>query len=238
MKHFNYETAINQLGLDKKQIVNKNLNLDKMPEFANLTNFKKLFLPYVKIICDSREQDRWLEDYAKYYGIQTISAKKGNERENLKEGDYTFVVDFGNQTFDFTGIVSYERKGNISEFYRNCQQDRKRVKREFDRFGAKQYEKVVLMLQFGEQLTDLINLKFYYYEKGEDGKPKQVSKNTHHTMFSTVMSWKQPNNNNFDIIQSANKTKLFWLMLLDMYYFFRNYLREECIAQDLIEVVE
>ena len=62
MKYFNYETAINQLGLDKKQIVNKNLNLDKMPEFANLTNFKKLFLPYVKIICDSREQDRWLED--------------------------------------------------------------------------------------------------------------------------------------------------------------------------------
>ena len=238
MKTFNYETAINQLGLDKKQIVNKNLNLDKMPEFANLTNFKKLFLPYVKIVCDSREQDRWLEDYAKYYGIETISAKKGNERENLKEGDYTFVVDFGNQTYDFTGLVSYERKGNISEFYKNCQQDRKRVKREFNRFGSKQYEKVVLMLQFGEQLTDLINLKFYYYEKGEDGKPKQVTKNTHHTMFSTVMSWKQPNNNNFDIIQSSNKAKLFWLMLLDMYYFFRNYLREECIAKDLIKVVE
>lgn len=240
MKRFEYATAINQLKLEKKQIVNKNLcSIDKLPLFARLKNFYEMFLPYLTIVADSREQDTWVTQYATHYGIKVELAKKDTKlgTENLKEGDYTFKVSFGNNEYDFTGVVSYERKGKISEFYNNCLSDRKRVKREFERFGQKMYDKVVLLLQFGEKLEDLINLQFSYYGK-ENGERKLFTKNTHYTMYSTIMSWKQPNNNDFDIIQSENKTKLFWLMVVDMYYYFRNVIRNESISKGLVEELE
>lgn len=244
MKRFDYEVAINQLHLGKEKILNDAINYDLIPNWVKGNDFLKLFLPYLKIIGDSREQDKWIEDACRYYGIAFEWAKKDKKAktENLKEGDYTFKVIFKEREFDYVGKVAYERKGSIAEFYGNCTgqkkttgaSDRDRIQREFDRFNEKNYDKVVLMLEFGEQLTDLIGLNFEF--RGEKGR-LQV-KNTYYTIYSAVMSWKQPNNKNFDVIQSNSHKKLFWLFVQDCYYYFRNEIRRECIDNQIIENLE
>lgn len=240
MKQFDYEVAINQLELGKEKQLNK-IEYDLIPNWVKGEDFLKLFLPYLQIIGDSREQDKWVEDACKYYGISFVWAKKDKDEstENLKEGDYTFKVKFANKEFDYTGKVAYERKGSIAEFYGNCTgydkekktSDRDRIKREFDRFDKKDYKKVVLMLEFGETITDLIGLEFSY--RGKGGVLEK--KNTYHTLYSSVMSWKQPNNKHFEVIQSGSHKKLFWLFLQDCYYYFRNEIRHECIEKKLLK---
>lgn len=241
MKRFDYEVGINQLQVGKETQLNQNLQLDLIPNWVQSKDFLKLFLPYLKIIGDSREQDKWIESACKYYGIAFEWAKKDKKAktENLKEGDYSFQVIFGNKTYDYVGVVAYERKGSIAEFYGNCTgydknrktSDRERIQREFDRFKTKKYKKVVLMLEFGEKITDLIDLQFEF--RGEKGRLQ--TKNTYHTIYSAVMSWKQPNNKDFDVIQSNSHLRLFWLFLQDCYYYFRNEIRQECIEKNLIE---
>ena len=86
------------------------------------------------------------------------------------------------------------------------------------------------MLEFGEKITDLIGLQFEYRGKGG----KLEIKNTFHTIYSAVMSCKQPNNKDFDVIQSGSHKKLFWLFLQDCYYYFRNDIRQECQDKGLI----
>ena len=242
MKHFSYEVAVNQLQVGKDKKLNNDLHVDLIPKWVQGEDFINLFLPYLKIIGDSREQDKWVEQACEYYGIAFEWAKKDTKAktENLKEGDYSFQVIFGNVKYDYVGTVAYERKGSISEFYNNCTgynknrktSDRDRIEREFDRFNEKQYKKVVLMLEFGEKITDLIGLQFEYY--GKDGK-RQI-KNTYHTIYSAVISWKQPNNKDFDVIQSSSHLKLFWLFLQDCYYYFRNEIKRECIIKNLIDI--
>ena len=183
-----------KLKLGKEKKLNENIRYDLIPNWVQGNDFLKLFLPYLKVIGDSREQDKWIESACEYYGIAFEWAKKDKKAktENLKEGDYTFKVIFGEREFDFVGVVAYERKGSVAEFYGNCTgqkkakgtSDRERIKREFDRFAEKGYKKVVLMLEFGEKLTDLIGLQFEF--RGEGGK-LQV-KNTFHTIYSAVMS--------------------------------------------------
>lgn len=240
MKKFDYAVAINQLGLDKEPI-NSNIRYELIPEWVRGEDFLRLFLPYLKVIGDSREQDKWVENACKFYGISFEWSRKDKKAhtENLKEGDYTFVVLFKNKEYDYTGVVAYERKGSVSELYKNCtgyeketqRNDRDRIKSEFSRFREKDYKKVVLLLEFGEKITDLINLKFEYY--GKDGKKQ--TKNTQNVIYSSVMSWKQPNYKKFEIIQSNSHKKLFWLFLQDCYYFFRNEIRNECWENGLLE---
>lgn len=244
MKRFDYEVAINQLRLGKDKQLNTNIRYDLIPEWVKGEDFLKLFLPYLKIVGDSREQNRWIESACEYYGVAFEWAKKDKKQktENLKEGDYTFQVLFKEREFDFTGKVAYERKGSISELYGNCTSqnkdkntsDRERIKREFDRFSEKNYKKVVLMLEFGEKITDLIDLSFEF--RGKNGKMQ--TKNTFHTIYSAIMSWKQPNNKNFDVIQSNSHKNLYWLFLQDCFYFFRNELRQECIDKNMIEILD
>lgn len=243
MKRFDYEVAVNQLNLGKETKLNT-INYNLIPSWVQGSDFLNLFLPYLKIVGDSREQDKWIEDACKYYGISFEWAKKDKKTntENLKEGDYTFKVVFGNREFNYVGIVAYERKGSIAEFYGNCTgqnkekntSDRDRIKREFDRFGEKNYKKVVLLLEFGEKITDLINLSFEF--RGKGGKIER--KNTFYTIYSAVMSWKQPNNKDFDVIQSNSHARLFWLFLQDCYYYFRNDIRQECIDKNIIEILD
>ena len=243
MKRFDYEVALSQLGVGKDKQLNNEIMYDLVPDWVQGKDFLNLFLPYLKIIGDSREQNRWIETACQFYGIAFEWAKKDKKAgtENLKEGDYTFKVIFGNKEYDYVGKVAYERKGSIAEFYGNCTgqkktgaSDRERIKREFDRFSEKNYDKVVLMLEFGEKITDLIGLEFEF--RGENGK-LQI-KNTYHTIYSAVMSWKQPNNKDFDVIQSNSHKKLFWLFLQDCYYYFRNEIRQECIDKNMIEILD
>ena len=60
MKSFSYEVAINQLKLGKETKLNNNIKYDLIPSWVQGEDFLKLFLPYLKIIGDSREQDKWI----------------------------------------------------------------------------------------------------------------------------------------------------------------------------------
>lgn len=241
MKRFNYEVALNQLGVGKERLLNSNIISERVPAWVRESGFLQLFLPYLKIIGDSREQDKWVEKACEFYGIAFEWAKKDKKAgtENLKEGDYSFQVVFGNKTYDYVGVVAYERKGSVAELYGNCTgydkttktSDRERIQRELDRFGKKGYKKVVLLLEFGDTVNDLIDLKFQY--RGEGGKLE--TKSTYRTIYSALMSWRQPNNKDFDIIQSWSHEKLFWMFLQDCYYYFRNDIRRECYNKNLIE---
>ena len=97
------------------------------------------------------------------------------------------------------------------------------------------YKKFVLMLEIGNCLYDLIDYEFYYYNHyGE-----RVNKTLGMHAFSTICSWKQSNHFDIEILQVDTqkgtkderfkaRTKLFFLMLYDMFYYFRNELRKEC----------
>lgn len=235
---FTYSGAITKLGLDKTKRVNE-IQTELIPSWAYGEDFATLFLPYLVIIGDSREQDLWVKDMCEKYGIKYIRAVKErtHQLENLKEGDYTFQVVWGNRTYDYDGVVAYERKGSISEFYGNCtgykknkgKSDRARLVAEFNRFNLKLYKKVCLVLEFGTCVKDLIDMEFSYYGAGGE----KITKNTHKVMYSAIQSWKQPNNKNFDVIQHYNRTTLFWLVLQDMYYFYRNELRNEILEKEM-----
>lgn len=228
MADFNLQKSLKILGYNKGLILNENLNTDKIPSWVKGNDFFGLFLPHLIIIGDSREQDNWIEKACAYYGIKYKRAEKDKHAhlENLKEGDYSFGLIFGEEIINYVGKVAYERKGSVSELYNNCtgynketqRSDRERIKKEFDRFNTKQYRKVVLMLEFGEKILDLIDMTFSYYAKNGELQIKSVG----NTIYSTIMSWSQPNNKNFDIIQSNSHVTLFWIMLQDMFYFWRN----------------
>ena len=69
MKRFDFETACNQLQLDKKTKLNENIKYDIIPKWVRGADFLNIFLPHLKIIGDSREQDKWVEKACAYYGI-------------------------------------------------------------------------------------------------------------------------------------------------------------------------
>lgn len=237
MVKFEFETALNQLEVIREP--KNTIKQTKIPAWVIGGAFRNVFLPHLTIIGDSREQDKWIEKACEFYGIGFGWATKTKTTENLKEGDYTFKVTYKNRTDDFIGRVAYERKGSLSELYNNCTgynpdtglTDRYRFEREMERFGVKRYLKTVLMIEYGESLLDLIGADFEY--RGRDGN--LVTKDVKWTIFSTLASWKQPNNKNFEIIQSASHNKLFWLMLMDMYYFYRNEIKNECEEKGLLK---
>ena len=102
--------------------------------------------------------------------------------------------------------------------WNNLTTDRERICREFNRFRDKKYDKVVLLLEFGEKLTDLIDMRFSF--RAHDGRI--VEKNTKNVLYSALQSWRQPNSKNFTIIQSNTHKSLFWQWIEDIYYYFRN----------------
>lgn len=243
MELIKFEQAINKLKLDKKNPIN-NINFDERfdIDWVRGKSFQTLFLPFLKLKIDSREQDDWVARACAFFGIKNEIAKKDKKgkTENLKEGDITFSVQFGDKVYDYTNIVAYERKGSASEFCNNVMNDRERIEREFERQLQKGYKKFVLVLEIGNCLYDLIDYKFRYRNRDASIEEKSCGQ----TVFATVSSWVQPNKYAFDVIQfdTQNKTKqaqslarvkLFWLMLYDMYYFFRQEIRLE--AQALID---
>ena len=56
MKQFDYEVALNQLQVGKDTKLNK-IEYDLIPSWVKGEDFLKLFLPYLEIVGDSREQD-------------------------------------------------------------------------------------------------------------------------------------------------------------------------------------
>lgn len=232
-----YSTALNALKLDKSIKVNYGVKLPQDMGFEVKGNdFINLFLPYLTICVDSREQDTWVQDACGYFGIKYELAVKDKkaQTENLKEGDITFKVTFGNKEYNYTNIAHYERKGCASEFCNNVMADRQRIEAEFERQLAKGYRKFVLVLEFGDKPTDLIDYEFSYYAKGGN----LITKSCGQTVYATVCSWIQPNKYALDLImcdtqfgsklmRSRARSKLLWLILYDMYYFFRQEIRLE-----------
>lgn len=246
MKKFDYATAVNQLKLDKKSILNNNINYKEIPKWVQGQDFLNLFLPYLSIKIDSREQDDYIQRACEYFGINYQLARKDKKigTENLKEGDITFSVAFGEQIYDYTGIVHYERKGSANEWYNNIMTDRDRLNREMQRQVEKGYKKFVLMLEIGDCLYDLIDYQFYYYNKFGERVNKTLGLNA----FSTISSWCQNNHFGIELLQVDTqkgtkdekfkaRMKLFFLMLYDMFYYFRQEIRLECIDKNLIEII-
>lgn len=92
-------------------------------------------LKKLTIICDTREQDRHVEEYLKKQNIPQITRK-------LDTGDYSCQL--GNVSFERDIVV--ERKRNLDEICGNFTVERERFEREFMR--AKAYgTKVVLIVE-------------------------------------------------------------------------------------------
>ncbi len=221
-----YVISLNRLSLKRKEKWNT-LNpktLDDIPIWAKTEDFMNEFLPYITVVGDSREQKDWVGSACEYYGIDFLPLKKDAKlgTENLKEGDYSFIISFDEKQYNYINEVAYERKGSLSEIYNNCTVDRARFEREFDRCIKKGYKKIVLVLEYGERIQDLIHAKFSY-KRGRD----VITKDTGLSVFTTLMSWRQSNKYNIEIYQSQNHITLFWLMLQDMFYFFRNEIVKE-----------
>ena len=222
--------ALHKQGYKKKELASDR-KLNNIPIEYSSEDFIELFLKHLTIVGDSREQKDWIEKACQYYGISFEKAVKDKKlgTENLKEGDYSFRVQFGEKVLSYVGVVAYERKGSISEICNNLKNgDRERIEREFNRFANKGYRKVVMVLEYGENLTDLLNAEYEYIN--HDGM--YVTKNVGKLVYASLMSWKQQNGKNFEIYQNENHIKLFWWILTDMFYWWRNEMR------NLVEEVE
>ena len=82
-------------------------------------------LKRLTIICDSREQDRHVEEYFKKQNIPTICRK-------LDTGDYSCQLD----QISFERDIVVERKRNLDEICGNFSTERERFEREFLRAKA------------------------------------------------------------------------------------------------------
>lgn len=82
-------------------------------------------LKKLTIICDTREQDRHVEEWLKKQKIPTVSRK-------LDTGDYSCMID---QT-SFERDIIVERKHNLDEICGNFTAERERFEREFIRAKA------------------------------------------------------------------------------------------------------
>ena len=219
------KTLLRKNGISKAEIEQPLRNAQVLEDY-NTEDFVECFLNHLVIIGDSREQDDWIARGCGYYNIGYLHAVKDKKAgsENLKEGDYTFQVVYGDTVFDYRGVVAYERKGSLSEIYNNLKSgDRDRVEREFERFVDKQYKKVVLVLEYGKNESDTLNGKFDFIDHYGMYNTRDVGK----LVFTSLMAWKQPNAFNFEIHQEENHTKLFWWIIMDMYYYFRNELKNK-----------
>ena len=225
MADFVFKAALKKLGIAKENIQN-GLGKPTCPVEYYTEDFVDCFLNHLRVIGDSREQNDWIEKACRYYQIAFEKAVKNNKAgtENLKEGDYTFEVQFGEKVFSYRGIVAYERKGSLSEIYNNLKSgDRDRIEREFGRFTDKGYKKVVLVLEYGENMSDLLYGSFNFVDHYGMDQERNVGK----LVYSSLMSWKQPNNFGFEIYQNTDHVKMFWWMITDMFYYFRNEIRNE-----------
>ena len=225
------KTLLKRLGVKKQAIEGGNKNASCPVEYYG-EEFIECFLNHLTIVGDSREQNDWIEKACEYYHINFEKAVKDKKAgtENLKEGDYTYRVDFDDVVFDYRGVVAYERKGSLSEIYNNLKNgDRDRIEREFERFIDKGYKKVVMVLEFGENLDDLLYGKFEFIDHYGEHQEKNANK----LVYSSLMSWKQPNRYGFEIYQSTNHLRIFWWIITDMFYYFRNEVKNK--AKELKE---
>lgn len=88
-------------------------------------------LKKLTVICDTREQDRHVEDYLAQTNIPHITRK-------LDTGDYSCAID----QISFERDVVVERKANLDEICGNFTAERERFEREFTRakaYGTKVY---------------------------------------------------------------------------------------------------
>lgn len=220
-----FKTALKKLDIAKEEIEN-GLGKTSCPIEYATEDFLECFVNHLRIIGDSREQNDWIEKACRYYGIAFEKAVKDKKAgtENLKEGDYTFEVQYGDRVFSYRGIVAYERKGSLSEIYNNLKSgDRDRIEREFERFTDKGYKKVVMVLEHGKNMSDLLDGKFAFVDHWGMYQEKNVSK----LVWASLMAWKQPNAFGFEIYQNTDHSQTFWWMITDMYYYFRNEIRNE-----------
>ena len=214
------KTALYKIGLKRGDLVTDRVLSNIPPQYEG-SEFEDLFLKHLTIIGDSREQKDWIEKACNYFGIGFVKAVKDKKAgtENLKEGDYTFLMDYGSVKMDYTGVVAYERKGSISEIYNNLKSgDRDRFEREFDRFAEKGYKKVVLLLEYGSNLMDLQDAEFKFIDHTGTFNRRSTGK----LVFASLMAWKQRNAKDFEIYQNENHNDMFWWLLNDMYYWWRN----------------
>ena len=231
-----FKSQLKKIGITKEQI-ETGIATTQCPIEYVTEDFLECFVNHLTIIGDSREQNDWIEKACKYYHIAFEKAVKDKKAgtENLKEGDYTFQVQYGDTKFDYRGVVAYERKGSLSEIYNNLKSgDRDRIEREFERFIEKRYRKVVLVLEFGKNLSDLLDARFNFVDHWGMYQEKNVNK----LVYSSLMSWKQQNAFNFDIYQETDHSKIFWWIITDMYYFFRNEIKNKIKQQEAIVNVE
>ena len=220
MSNFVFKSALKKLGYSKEAIEN-GIRKPSCPVEYAAEDFLECFLNHLTIIGDSREQNDWIEKACNYYGIAFEKAVKDKKAgtENLKEGDYTFEVRFGDRIISYRGVVAYERKGSLSEISNNLKSgDRDRIEREFERFIDKGYKKVVLVLEYGCNMSDLLDGKFEFIDHNGMYQDRNVSK----LVYASLMSWKQPNAFGFEIYQNTDHFKTFWWMVTDMFYYFRN----------------
>ena len=217
--------ALHKQGYTKKELTSDKVLANIPTEYIS-EDFVELFLKHLTIIGDSREQKDWVEKACAYYGIAFDKAIKDKKlgTENLKEGDYSFRLQFGDKVLSYVGVVAYERKGSISEICNNLKNgDRERIDREFNRFINKGYKKVVMVLEHGKNMSDLLDSKFTYVDHWGMYQEKNVNK----LVYSSLMSWKQPNAFGFEIYQNTDHGQTFWWIITDMYYYFRNEIRNE-----------
>lgn len=99
-------------------------------------------LKKLTIICDTREQDRHVEEYMKKHSIPQITRK-------LETGDYSCQL--GDQSFEREIVV--ERKHNLDEICGNFTAERERFEREFIR--AKAYGTKVHLIVENASWTDI-----------------------------------------------------------------------------------
>lgn len=210
-----------------------------------MTNEQKFFLENVEIIMSPQEKDYYVVHITDYLDQIGVKWKKMYKPNHLTVGDYSFVI-LGK---DYRNDWLCERKFALCEVDKCLTDKNKETKRKienqdfFDNLGADairdnlEYE-LGIMCKLGvkekwlfiEQCNDFESIKEYSsgYELKEQTAGQRI--------YSTLSSWSCANRYDFRIQCLPNKKQFAKILLIKMFYYWRNEMKQKYGKNFLIKI--
>ena len=189
-----------------------------------MTEEQKFFLENVKIIMSPQEKDLYVVHITNYLNNIKVKNQKLYKPNHLKQGDYSFVI-LGK---DYRDEFLIERKFGLAEVYPcviapNIMTKKKEELSEEELRNNLEYE-LARMCDIGvkEKWLFIENCKSFESIKNWKSGYEKRSINAGKTIYTTLNSWATANRYNFKIECLADKKDFAPIMIVKMFYYFRN----------------
>lgn len=201
-----------------------------------MTKEQKFFIENVKIIFSPQEKQGKNQHILNKLNSYKVKYEKIYAPNNLKEGDYSFVI-LGK---DYRNDFLIERKYGLEELQKCLGEENKETKskkrlKELHKSLGVEKLRDNLEAEFARMLKNKVCEKWLFIEncrnfeeirswKSGFGKNKEFAGKM---IYTTLLSWSCENRYGFKICCLENKNDFARVMILKMFYFWRNCMKKE-----------